>query len=89
MSIYSDKLAHIQVVINCQNIDAQMCTCGGGLAYILGALSIDVMSYNSLTTSIAPSRVLSALGWKMDAQTCVCFELNIVHALWRHDSLVL
>ena len=45
------QLAHVQVVINCQNIDAQMCTRKDGLAYISGAPSIDdVMSYNSITT---------------------------------------
>ena len=49
MSIYSDKLAHVQVVINCRNTDAQMCTCEDALAYISGALS-NVMSFNSLTT---------------------------------------
>ena len=42
---YSDKLAHVQVVINCRNIDAQMCTHEDGLAYNTGAPSIDdVMS---------------------------------------------
>ena len=50
MNIYSDKLAHIQVVINCRYLVAQSCTSEGELAYISGALSIDdVMSYNSLT----------------------------------------
>ena len=53
MSIYSDKLAHVQVFINCRNRDAPMCTSEDALAFILGALFIDeVMSYNSLTTSI-------------------------------------
>ena len=53
MSIYSDKLAHVQVVINCQYFLAQLCTCEDGLAYILGTLSIDdVMSRNSLTTEL-------------------------------------
>ena len=51
MSIYSDKLAHIQVVINCPYFIAQMCTHEDTLAHNLGALYIDdVMSYNSLTT---------------------------------------
>ena len=51
MSIYSDKLAHAPVVINCQARDAPMCTSEDGLAYILGAPFIDdVMSYNLLTT---------------------------------------
>ena len=49
MSIYSDKEAHVHVIINCQNIDAQMCTREDGLAYIKGTLSIDdVMSYSLL-----------------------------------------
>ena len=50
MSIYSDKLAHVQIVINSWFFAAQMCTCEDMLAHILGALYIDdVMSYNSLT----------------------------------------
>ena len=48
MTSYLDKL---QVVINCRYYVAQMCIRKDGLAYILGAPSIDVvMSYNSLTT---------------------------------------
>ena len=57
MSIYSDKLAHVQVVINCWNTDAPMCTREDALALISGVPSIDdvvsfddVMSCNSLTT---------------------------------------
>ena len=51
-SIYSDKLAHVQVVINCQYSVAQLCTREDTLAHILGALYFDVvMSYNSLTTN--------------------------------------
>ena len=51
MSIYSGKLAYIQVVINCPYSVARMCTRKDGLAYILGVLSKDdVLSYNSLTT---------------------------------------
>ena len=41
MNIYSDKLAHLQVVINCLYSVAQMCTCEDTLAYILGTPSID------------------------------------------------
>ena len=41
MSIYSDKLAYVQVVINCQNTDAQMCTLEDALAHISSAPSID------------------------------------------------
>ena len=40
MSIYFDKLAHVQVVINWYFI-AQLCTREDGLAYILGAPSIE------------------------------------------------
>ena len=50
MSIYSDKLAHVQVIINCQYSVAQMITSEDVLAYILGMPSIDnAMSYNLLT----------------------------------------
>ena len=53
MSIYSDKLAHIQVIINCQYSVAQMCTREDTLARYLGAPSLDdVMSHNDLTTNI-------------------------------------
>ena len=58
MSIYSDKLSHVQVVINCQNTDAPMCTCEDVLACISGTLSIDdVMSYNLLTTPLFHSKM--------------------------------
>ena len=51
MSIYSDKLAYVQVVINYQDSIAQMCTREDMLAHNLGALYLDdLMSYNSLTT---------------------------------------
>ena len=51
MSIYSDKLAHTQVVINSQYLVARMCTREATLTHNLGALHFDyVMSYNLLTT---------------------------------------
>ena len=54
---YSDKLAHIQVVINCGYSIAQLCTREDTLAHILGALYFNVvMSYNSLTTKIVNYR---------------------------------
>ena len=50
MSISSDKLAHVQVIINCLYSIAQMCTREDALAHNLGAPYFDdVMSYNSLT----------------------------------------
>ena len=51
MSIYSDKLAHVQVLINCQYSVAQMCTDEDTFTHNLGVPYFDdVMSYNSLTT---------------------------------------
>ena len=51
MSIYSDKLAHEQVVINCQYSVAQRCTCEDNLTHYLGAPFFDdVMRYNTLMT---------------------------------------
>ena len=51
MSIYSDNLAHVQVVINCQYSIAQMCTCEDTLAHYLGPPFIDdVMIHNTLIT---------------------------------------
>ena len=53
MPVYPDKLAHVQVVINCQYSVAQMCTREDALAHNLDTQSIDdVMSYNSLTTAL-------------------------------------
>ena len=50
MSIYSDKLAHVQVVINCIYY-IELCTREDMLAYISDAPFIDdVMSYDLLTT---------------------------------------
>ena len=55
---YSDKLAHIQVAINCPYSIAQLCTGEDTLAYISGQPSIDdVQSYNSLTTHIQRPRL--------------------------------
>ena len=52
MSIYSEKLAHVQVVvINCRYSIAQMCTRKDTLAQYLGVPYLDdVMSHNELTT---------------------------------------
>ena len=53
MSIYWDKLAHVQVVINCQYSVAQMCTCEDTPVHILGMpYTDDVMSHNELTTQV-------------------------------------
>ena len=53
MSVYSDKLAHIQVVINYQYSVAQMCTPEDTLAHYLGAPSIDdVVRHNKLITLV-------------------------------------
>ena len=47
MSIKWDKLAHVQVIINCRYSIAQKCTHEDKLAHNLGALYFDdVMSYN-------------------------------------------
>ena len=48
MSIYSDQLSHVQVVINCQYSVAYLCTSEATLAYNLGVLHFDdVKRYNS------------------------------------------
>ena len=53
MSIYSDKLAHIQLVINCRYSVAHLRSSEATLSHNLGALHFDdVMSYKSLTTAI-------------------------------------
>ena len=49
MSVYSDKLAHEQVVIKCRYSAAQMCTREDTLFHYLGPPFIDdVMRYNTL-----------------------------------------
>ena len=51
MSIYLDKLEHLQVVINCQYSIAQMCTHKDTLSHYLGAPFIDdVIRHNMLIT---------------------------------------
>ena len=53
MSINSDKLVHLQVVVNCRYFVAQMCTCEDTLTHNQGAIYIDdVMSYNLLTLKV-------------------------------------
>ena len=40
-SCYSDKLAHVQILINCRYSVAQMCTCEDTLAHDLGVPCLD------------------------------------------------
>ena len=47
MSIYSDKLAHLQVDINCQYSVAQMCTREDMLAHILYSGGLNTEHSNS------------------------------------------
>ena len=48
---YSDKFAHVQVIINCRYSVAQMCILKDMLAQQLGVPCLDdVMSHNELTT---------------------------------------
>ena len=74
MSNYSDKLAHIQVVINCLYSVAQMCTREDTLAHNFGAPCLgDVMSYNSLTTQLTR-------GYKLKRNNALHFcGLTLVH----------
>ena len=70
MSIYLDKFAHVQVIINCQYSVAQMWTRKDMLTHYLGVSYLhDVMIYNELTTSIAPSRVLIGV-WDLSWRWC-------------------
>ena len=67
---YLDKLAHVQVVINCRDRDTPMCTCEDALAYILGApLNDNVMSYNSLTINVIKKNKPVSKGW-ISTQLC-------------------
>ena len=59
MSIYSDKLAHVQVVINCQYFVAQMCTCEDMLAHNLYEL-YQVVITKWLAQQFATREVLSS-----------------------------
>ena len=57
-----DKLAHIQVVIDCQYFVAQMCTHEDTHAHNLGAPYIDdVMSYNLLTILVKHTKKISPI----------------------------
>ena len=48
MSIFSDKLAHVQVVINCPYSVAQMCTRADALAYSVAQMCTceDALAYS-------------------------------------------
>ena len=51
MSIYSEKLTHVQVIFNCLYSVAQFCNGKDTLAQILGTpYSDEVMNYDYLTT---------------------------------------
>ena len=78
---YLYKLAHVQVVINCRFSVAQMCSCEDGLAYILGALSIDDVM-NSLTTKSSNFRTLENWNYLNTGLFSVC-NLNgiLVHLI--------
>ena len=53
MNIYLDKLAHVQVVINCQYSVTEMCTRKDTLAHYLGAPYLDdILTQNELTTKL-------------------------------------
>ena len=81
MSIYSDKLTHVKVVINCPYSVAQFCTSKDRLAHILGAPFIDdVMSYNLLTTSIAPPRMLIGV-WDLSWRQHLFWQVNTVQII--------
>ena len=69
MLAYSDKLAHVQVIINCQNYIAQMCTWEDQHARLFMRAVLDgLMSQNELTTirfvkSSQDSSVGSVFDW--------------------------
>ena len=53
MSIYSDKLAHVQAVINCPYSVVQMCTWEGiHSPLFMRAVLVDVMSQNEVKTLV-------------------------------------
>ena len=63
MSIYSDKLAHVQVVINCRDRDAPMFTSEDALAFILGVLFIDDVMLTTSFYSLAPRSIAKVGRW--------------------------
>ena len=68
MSMYSDKLAHVQVVINCRYSVAQMCTREDTLPHILGVPYFDdFMSYNLLTTKDQPGIQITTVIFSNDS----------------------
>ena len=79
MSIYSDKLAHVQVVIKSWYLVAQKCTREDMLAHNLGARYFDdVVSYNSLTTSYLIAILYYLLAkWVISLYTTWVFGIQI------------
>ena len=70
MSIYSDKLAHVQVVINCRDSIAQICTHEDTLLHNLGSPYLDDVM------SIARSQQIGGNSLKLGVQVeifCVRF----------------
>ena len=61
---YSDKLVHVQVVINCQYSDAQSCTREETLAHNLGALYFDDVM--TLTTFIFRLELNGKKSWNLN-----------------------
>ena len=92
MSIYSDKLAHVQVVINCWYSIAQMCTHEDTLTHYLGPPYLyDVMSPNELTTVYfdvkSTERVYTQILNKSCSGLSVTICLSFIeYSLWTLNS---
>ena len=93
MSFYSDKLAHVQVVINCRDRNAPMRTSEDGLAYILGTPFIDdIMSFNLLTTIINSEDKYIEFYFKLDDRITLVMADQIYQRgllLYNHTTLLL
>ena len=87
MSIYSDKLRHIQVIINCLNSIAKFCTCKDTLAHILCAPSSDdVMSYDLFTIVMICISNNLVFKWLENVQLAygLVFEWRLISGPFEH-----
>ena len=66
MSIYSDKLAHVQVIINYRYSVSHMCTREDTLAHILGAPYVDDFMIYKLAHNNSKLIVHVEIIWVLD-----------------------
>ena len=87
MSIFSDKLTHVQVVINCPHSVTQFGTGKDTLVHISGMPSNDnFMSYDSLTTLLTTFRIFSTFETQVLECEC-CIQLDETYLVSSKSSV--